>query len=131
MSRVPRSLAEGLLVQKVLEGKTKGYKNHPQLDRFKKQAYPKTAIGLYLLEVWKEADRRGYAFNRRKVKNVGGKSKSIPVTRGQLRYEWEHLWKKLRRRDPARYKTQLKTKLPKPHPLFRVVRGGVEKWEKT
>ena len=27
---------EGLLAQKVLVGKTKGYKNHPQLERFKK-----------------------------------------------------------------------------------------------
>ena len=26
---------EGLLAQKVLLGETKGYKNHPQLDRFK------------------------------------------------------------------------------------------------
>lgn len=26
---------EGLLAQKVLAGQTKGYRNHPQLDRFK------------------------------------------------------------------------------------------------
>ncbi len=28
---------EGLLAQKVLQGKTKGYKNHPQLKRFQQQ----------------------------------------------------------------------------------------------
>ncbi len=61
---------EGLLAQKVLAGKTKGYRNHPQLDRFKAHPQPRRAIGRYLLEVWKEADRRGYAFEHRKVKNA-------------------------------------------------------------
>ena len=27
---------EGLLAKNILEGKTKGFKNHPQLERFKK-----------------------------------------------------------------------------------------------
>jgi len=31
---------EGLLAQKVLLGKTKGYKNHPQLIRFKRTDNP-------------------------------------------------------------------------------------------
>ena len=44
---------EGLLAQKVLAGKTKGYKNHPQLDRFKAHGSPRKAIGRYLLDIWK------------------------------------------------------------------------------
>ena len=31
---------ETLLAKHVLEGKTKGYRNHPQLDRFKKAQNP-------------------------------------------------------------------------------------------
>ncbi len=121
---------EGLLAQKVLLGKTKGYRNHPQLNRFKGHLSPKSAIGRYLLEVWEEATRRDYSFDRTKVKNAGGEFRPIKVTRGQLRYEWEHLRKKLRRRDPARFKTMKKNQRVAQHPSFRVVAGRVEKWEK-
>ncbi len=121
---------EGLLAQKVLQGKTRGYRNHPQLDRFKSRSSPKASIGRYLLEVWEEANRRNYSFDRTKVKNAGKKVKPIPVTRGQLRYEWEHFRKKLRRRDPSRFKTMKKDQKVKPHPSFRVIAGAIEVWEK-
>jgi len=39
---------EALLAKKVLEGKTKGYRNHPQLIRFKEQPDPLSAINAYL-----------------------------------------------------------------------------------
>lgn len=58
---------ETLLAKHVLEGKTKGYKNHPQLDRFKALSNPVNAINAYLAEVYHEAERRGYAFNRDKI----------------------------------------------------------------
>jgi hypothetical protein len=38
---------EALLAKNVLEGKTKGYKNHPQLDRFKSASKPSDAINYY------------------------------------------------------------------------------------
>lgn len=122
---------EGLLAQKVLQGKTQGYRNHPQLERFKAHPSPRTGIGKYLLEVWKEADRRSYAFDRKKVRNAEGRAKKVPVTRGQLEYEWEHLRKKLRRRDPALYKASAKVRSIKAHPSFRVVAGKVAAWERT
>jgi hypothetical protein len=121
---------EGLLAQKVLAGKTKGYKNHPQLDRFKAHGSPRKAIGRYLLDIWKEADSRGYAFDRRKVKNAVSPVRPITVTRGQLGYEWEHLRAKLKSRNPIRYKTTKKSQAIQTHPLFRTVTGKVEKWEK-
>lgn len=49
---------ETLLAKHVLEGKTKGYKNHPQLDRFKARPDPVNAINAYLAEVFHEAERR-------------------------------------------------------------------------
>jgi len=39
---------ETLLAKHVLEGKTKGYKNHPQLNRFKIYSKPLEAINFYL-----------------------------------------------------------------------------------
>ena len=119
---------EGLLAQKVLAGKTKGYRNHPQLLRFRSHSFPKRAIGRYLLEVWEEANRRGYAFTRSKVKNARAKVRPIPVTRGQVRYELGHLRKKMRKRDPARSRHLPSS--PLLHPSFRSVPGAVENWEK-
>jgi hypothetical protein len=122
---------EGLLAQKVLAGKTKGYRNHPQLLRFKQHPFPQRAIGYYLLGIWNEADRRGYSFTRSKVKNAKGKLSKIAVTSGQLRYEWAHLRKKLKERDPARFKTMREKEKPRLHPNFRTVPGPVADWEKV
>jgi hypothetical protein len=44
------------------------YWNHPQLLRFKQTNNTVKYIGLYLLEIWKEADKRGYNFDKRKIK---------------------------------------------------------------
>ncbi|MBT8374261.1 MAG: pyrimidine dimer DNA glycosylase/endonuclease V, partial [Deltaproteobacteria bacterium] len=51
---------EGLLAKKVLEGKTVGYKNHPQLERFKKDKDPKMKINLFLHYICDEALGRGF-----------------------------------------------------------------------
>ena len=58
---------EGLLAKAVLAGQTRGYKNHPQLERFKSQPDPQVTINAYLLDVWREAERRGYHFDLGKL----------------------------------------------------------------
>src|SRR5687768_3994808 len=78
---------ETLLAQHVLEGKTKGYKNHPQLNRFKACKNPAHAINQYLAEVCNEAEKRDYSFNRKKI-NLKFKPVLLKVTRGQLQFEW-------------------------------------------
>ena len=120
---------EGLLAQTVLQGKTKGYRHHPQLDRFRAHPSPKAAIKWYLFQVWLESRKRGYSFQKRKVAGAL-KTSAMTVTRGQLQYEWGHLRKKLRLRAPALLKLFPAHGLPKPHPSFRVVPGKAEKWEK-
>jgi hypothetical protein len=50
---------EGLLAKKVLQGKTKGYKNHPQLIRFKAFKNPINAINSCLYFVFLESQKRG------------------------------------------------------------------------
>lgn len=121
---------EALLAQAVLQGRTKGYKHHPQLRRFQESPSPLRYIAAYLKEVHAEATRRGYSFDGKKIgRSAGVGKKSLKVTRGQLEYEWQHLDKKLKKRSP-KWRRQVKTSgLPKPHPLFRVVRGEVADWE--
>jgi hypothetical protein len=119
---------EGLLAQHVLLGKTEGYRNHPQLNRFKETRNPAAAIAAYLKHVADEAEHRGYHFNRAKITNKRFKNK-ITVSTGQVEYEFSHLLQKLKRRDPNLYLRLRSTRRIKLHPIFTRVKGGVESWE--
>jgi hypothetical protein len=119
---------EGLLAQKVLAGQTIGYRNHPQLDRFKRENDPVAAVATYLLSVYDEAVARGYNFNRQKLADTAGALR-IVATRGQLAYEWEHLKRKLMQRDTKRYLAAAAIAEPLAHPMIDIVPGGIESWE--
>ena len=106
---------ETILAKHVLEGKTKGYLNHPQLDRFKKSGDPLDSINFYLMEVYKESMSRKYNFDINKFKEVD--SLKINVTEGQLNFEFNHLLSKLKIRNPKLYK-ELQNKKIEPHPIF-------------
>lgn len=119
---------EALLAQAVLKGETRGYTHHPQLIRFREASSPLEAIAFYLQEVHAEATRRGYRFDAGKIGPFTSVEK-IPVTRGQLEYEWSHLLEKLEVRDHAKLLQIRHLTAPQPHPLFRVVAGPVAAWE--
>jgi hypothetical protein len=119
---------EGLLAQKVLLGETKGYRNHPQLTRFKNHPDPLAAIGVYLREVRREAVRRGYHFNAGKILRTDTGTK-IRVTDGQVVHELAHLSAKLKKRDREAYERLEQAEHSVVHPLFQVVSGGIENWE--
>ena len=119
---------EGLLAQKVLLGETNGYKNHPQLIRFKNINNSLGAIATYLRHVEIEASKRGYTFDRNKIVNKRINSK-ILVTNKQADYEFNHLLAKLKSRDPELYKTLKNIRSIKLHPLFKKRKGEVEAWE--
>lgn len=121
---------EGLLAQNVLLGLTKGYRNHPQLARFHASADPVLAIGCYLSAVVREADKRGYKFDRSKIVKIG-ESPAMDVTQGQLAYEWRHLLAKLKGRSVDVYERMREVAFPEAHPSFRVVPGEVEDWERV
>lgn len=121
---------EALLAQAVLGGRTSGYRYHPQLVRFRSHPRPLAAIAEYLCGVLTEAQRRNYHFADGAI-GPARTSRRIAVTRGQMEHEWKHLLRKLRKRDPERYRRLRGLKRPTPHPLFRVVPGPVESWEKT
>jgi hypothetical protein len=118
---------EGLLAQAVLAGQTRGYRNHPQLERFRDRD---GAIASYLHHVVDEAEVRGYNFDRSKLPPTNP-APTIEVSDGQLRFEWQHLLAKLRVRDPERLLRFAKIRKPLPHPFFVVVPGSVAAWEKS
>ncbi|UTB32969.1 MAG: pyrimidine dimer DNA glycosylase/endonuclease V [Methanobacterium sp. ERen5] len=119
---------EGLLARKVLLGKTKGYKNHPQLIRFKNHKNPINAIDTYLINVYLESKLRNYHFNRSKIGNKFTEE-LLDVTETQLIYELEHLRIKLETRDHDRYLELKNITIPDPNPFFIMVDGDIETWE--
>lgn len=123
---------EGLLAQKVLLGKTRGYKDHPQLIRFKKTKDPIRMLGFYLLEVAKEAKKRGYNFDVKKIlKTEENIKEKIPVTKGQIEYEFKLLKCKLQKRDREKcreFDNHIRVRLNK---IFKEIPGGIEKWERV
>jgi hypothetical protein len=121
---------EALLARAVLGGQTRGYRNHPQLERFRAQAAPRSAISSYLQGIHSEAVARGYSFDRSKI-GPGRIQSSVPVTAGQIRHEWQHLLQKLALRTPALYRQWQAIDVPQCHPLFHVQPGPVESWERV
>ncbi|MBT8339041.1 MAG: DNA lyase [Desulfatitalea sp.] len=119
---------EGLLAQRVLAGNTIGYRNHPQLERFKKTVNPLGAIATYLRFVVNESETRGYRFDKSKINNGKWRGK-IRVTSGQLDYEFKHLLKKIEQRDPKRFADQKGIQAVEPHPMFSKTQGGTAPWE--
>jgi hypothetical protein len=121
---------EALLAQKVLQGKTKGYRSHPQLKRFRAHLQPVAAVASYLKAVYEEACRRGYNFDGGKI-SPGRTKFQLKESNGQLLYEWEHLRRKLQQRDPEIFAMHKNIRQPQPHPLFRISRGKISEWEKV
>lgn len=119
---------ETLLAKHVLEGKTKGYKNHPQLNRFKEEDQPLERINQYLTEVYKEAVKRDYNFNKEKI-DWNFRKTQMKVTQGQLNFEIEHLKRKLKIRNKELYAAFKKINQHEVHPIFLIVDGGIESWE--
>ena len=120
---------EGLLAQKVLAGGTRGYRNHPQLIRFRDQPDSLAAIAMFLRGIADEAERRGYKFDVSKIPDRRGQA-PISETTGQLLYEWKHLNCKLSVRAPLlahQFRTII---MPDPHPLFCLCAGDMKSWEK-
>jgi hypothetical protein len=116
---------EALLARAVLRGETRGYRHHPQLHRFTSIS----AINCYLAAVHAEATGRAYAFDKSKVGPV--RKLKIAATQGQIAYEWQHLMRKLKARNPQHHDRWRTVKAPEAHPLFALRAGEVEPWERT
>jgi len=119
---------EGLLAKNVLEGNTKGYKNHPQLIRFKNLNNPVININNYLNYILQESKIRGYNFNKNKLNDIS-KVEKIKVTNLQIKYEFDHLLKKLKIRDENLYNKFKNIKKIELHPMFKKIKGEIAEWE--
>lgn len=119
---------EALLAKHVLEGKSKGYSNHPQLQRFRKTSNPQQIINQYLSQVFFEAEKRGFHFQKNKI-NWEFENSFITVTTGQLMYETKHLLRKLKLRNHKKYERLKSEPEIDIHPVFKLINGGIEKWE--
>ena len=124
------SWREALLARAVLRGHTRGYWHHPQLQRFRAHALPRSAINVYLAAIYAEAAARGYAFDRGKLGPLRPVD-SISTTTGQVRFEWQHLLRKLEVRSPGLAQRWRTVRVPLCHPLFTPVAGTIEPWERT
>lgn len=120
---------EALLAQAVLAGRTRGYTRHPQLKRFQALRDPLAGIGAYLKIMQNEATQRGYQFDAKRILKPRPARGQLRVSRGQLKFEFEHLSRKSRKRSPA-WARRLARLKPKAHPLFKIVPGPVASWEK-
>ena len=123
---------EGLLAQKVLEGKTKGYRQHPQLLRFRASGNGVVAIAIYLESIYEESINRGYIFDGSKINHLTRNERiEIAVSGRQMEYEFELLKWKLERRNPAQLAKIGSEKEIELNELFTRVEGDIEYWEKT
>lgn len=121
---------EALLAQKVLQGQTKGYKHHPQLDRFKATPNPIGAIADYLRAVLAEAEARGYNYDGSKIAADTYDGELI-VAEGQINHERRHLLAKLWDRDRDRHGILRKCEKIALHPMFTLTAGGIADWERA
>ncbi len=119
---------ETLLAKNVLEGNTKGYKNHPQLIRFKEMENPIEGIHQYLAEIWEEAELRGYKFDRSKI-NWKFVPQKMNVNDGQMAYEFRHLLRKLEIRDTSQFHKLKDLEKWDSAKIFDIIEGEIEKWE--
>ncbi|MBN2616991.1 MAG: DNA lyase [Spirochaetales bacterium] len=119
---------ESLLAKKVLEGNTKGYTNHPQLERFKMSTDPLLYINYYLQHIYNEALQRGFNFDKSKFIYID-KINLIDVTSGQINYEFKHLLQKLEKRSNNYYMAIKNTIDIELHPIFKLVNGEIASWE--
>jgi hypothetical protein len=122
---------EALLAQKVLLGETKGWRKHPQLKRFKEHREPLKAVGFYLKEIYLESVRRNYNYNFSKILKPVYLINKIPISQGQIEYEFNLLMSRLQIRSREKYDNNLRYKKIFPHTLFYITDGPPEKWEKS
>jgi hypothetical protein len=128
--RLVAAWREALLARAVLKGKTKGYKHHPQLERFRQTKNPVLSINHYLYYIYTEAVKRGYNFDRTKLGRMA--YEKIDLNDKQLLYEFKHLINKLGYAPGAEKLIGAeKSNKIEFHPIFRLVKGEIEPWERV
>jgi hypothetical protein len=122
---------ETLLAQAVLAERTRGYRSHPQLERFRATTDPLGAICWYLHGLADEADARGYRYDRNRIDRAASAVAAVQVSDGQLDYEWSWLRRKLAVRSPEWLARWSDVDRPEPHRSFTACEGPIAAWERV
>lgn len=110
------------------EGYPKSWEKHSQLIRFQ-ESNPRILI--YYIECL--IDEKVIRW----IDEIGLCSSNMPllpemgVTEEQLKYEWNHYLNKLHTRNYDKWLELFQIIEPEPHPIFDVVPGEIEPWEKV
>lgn len=121
---------EAIQAKNIIEGKTIGYKNHSALQRFYGTPKKYTAINSYLNYVLQEAKARGLNYKEEFIdKDFVSDYFQLKVTESQIVYESLFLQSKLKRRGNVG-REKLIIGQTETHPMFKVIKGSVEDWEK-
>lgn len=71
---------------------------------------------------------RSYNFDKEKI-DWNFEPIIMNVTYGQMKYETEHLLNKLKIRDLEKFDKLKSMKKIEQHPMFKIIKGDIEKWE--
>lgn len=125
--RLTAQWREALLCKNVIEGKTKGYVNHPQFIRIKNHNKPIEFINAYLLTIWEEANKRLFKYDKSKIdmdKAILFKNK-MEVSDKQLEYEYYHMMLK-----SGKIEHILINEIES-NPLFNIIEGDIMIYERV
>ena len=121
---------ETLLARKVLRGETRGYRHHPQLQRFREARDPQSAIDAYLPR--STPRRRRAATRSTRTSSMPTRARKDPGrARATRRARMGHLIAQARVAQPGAHVRWRELQRPRTHPSFRVVAGGVADWERA
>lgn len=104
---------EAIIAKNTLTGKSSGWKNHPELDRFRKN--PQT-INDFLRAVWEEGVSRGYDYKEDYVGEPSGQK--IEVKKEDLIEEFNILLSKLEERAPKKFRELRNLERVESNPVF-------------
>ncbi|MBR9681722.1 MAG: hypothetical protein GOV00_02900, partial [Candidatus Altiarchaeota archaeon] len=71
-----------------------------------------------------------YSFDSSKIQKQEFTRHKLPVSKGQVLYEFNHLLKKLKKRAPSKAKELKRLTNLSIHPLFYITEGGIATWER-
>lgn len=123
---------DGLRTIGILTRNHQGSIFRPELSRFRSQSEPIIAVEKYLLSIANEAKRRGYMVDIRKLPSIPVVvSHKIPVSSGQIEYEWRQLMHVLAGRSPGFLRRIEYSPSHDINPIFYKRPGhDIETWEK-
>lgn len=125
-----RAINEGISGYKALTGQQKMWANHSQLIRFKATDKPEYYLQIYLNQIFIERLNK-WRDTIDAPHITADMNPLLEVTEGQLIYEWNHYLNKLAIRNKTLYNTLKQIDTPEPHPIFKVIEGDIEQWEKV